>query len=323
MENLDDDFETRQRLYEQTVQMGNKIIDFMRKEYKSKFDQYPTTFREDFCSSGIYCEKWVKSSYNTYAIGIDIDQKALDYGVKYNIYDNKRMKLINHNVLDPYLPSSIEVNKNEKQEEKEKESNHHNENEDDNEDEDEYKEVDINKLSTFNIICSMNYSHFLLTKRKDLLKYFQNVYESLDKTSMFFIDFYGGPHIYSSSEHSSNKQDNYYCLSSKMNIMNNNQTIDLKFKQNKKYNSLFHYTFRVYSLIELKEAMEEVGFKKFKVFIKLFNEDEEDDYEEYKEVSFKKEFYCSEGKGRFNGYLIGIKDENTKKRKCMKGNKKH
>ena len=33
----------------------------------------------------------------------------------------------------------------------------------------------------FDIICSLNYSHFLLTKRKDIKKYFENVYANISK----------------------------------------------------------------------------------------------------------------------------------------------
>lgn len=256
--------ERKHELYETTVQSGRKLVEFFRKEYKLIFLKLPHTFREDFCGTGKLCSEWCKLNFENRAVGLDIDQPTLDYGIKFNKnFDS--MELLNHNVLEPY------------------------------------------NQETFDIICSLNYSHYILHKRKDLVKYFNNVYSGLNKNGIYILDFFGGSHIYETKAFTSFKRKDYYQMfGEQVNILNNVTKCSLRFKigNKKKFEPLFHYDFRVYTILELREALEEVGFNKFKVYVKECTEEESDDYHEYEEIDIDGEYFVEEE--RYNGFIIAI-----------------
>jgi hypothetical protein len=161
---------------------------------------------------------------------------------------------------------------------------------------------EFNPDEKFDIICSLNYSHFLLTKRKDLLKYFTNVRKNITK-GIFVMDFYGGSHIHTDHVYEQSKSSGFYEFHGKaIDMLKNISECGLHFKIGKKFKPLFNYTFRVYSLIELRECLEESGFERFKLFIKEINEDEEDDYKEYEEVDIDGSYFPSSD--RYTGFLI-------------------
>ncbi len=130
----------------------------------------------------------------------------------------------------------------------------------------------------------MNYSHFLLVKRFQLVKYFSNVITNLNSRGIFIIDLFGGSHIFEDHKYDKSCSDVYQFTGSNINILNNISKCALNFKEKKnKYRNLFNYNFRVYSIIELIEALEEVGFNYFKLYLKEISDD--DDFEEYEEVN--------------------------------------
>lgn len=247
--------------YQKSVQNVKKETEFFRKTYRMIFNKVPNTFREDFCGTGLLSCEWVKNNVMSSAVGIDIDQEALDYGEANNI-NCDRVKLINQNVLDEFNPDD-----------------------------------------KFDVICSLNYSHFLLNKRSELLTYFKNVRKNITK-GIFIIDFFGGSHIYSDHKYEHSKSSGFYEFEGgQMNILNNKSLCKLNHKIKKnKFETLFKFAFRIYSLIELREALEEANFNNFKLFIKEINDDDGDDYAEYEEVDINGEFFTESE--RYNGFLI-------------------
>ena len=160
------------------------------------------------------------------------------------------------------------------------------------------KEFDKNEK--FDIICSLNYSHFLLTKRTELKTYFKNVFNNISR-GILILDFFGGSHVY--ENHSFNKMEFYQFSGKAINIMNSISKCSLNYKIKKnKFKTMFTYEFRVYTIIEMREALEEVGFTKFKIYIKEINEDDEDDYTEYEEIEIDGEYYPESE--RYTGYIV-------------------
>ena len=74
------------------------------------------------------------------------------------------------------------------------------------------------------------------------------------------------------SDHVHNNTSDYYEFRlSQIDIINSITICTLNFKNDKdEYETLFTYKFRVYSLIELKECLEDAGFKKFKIYCNIF-----------------------------------------------------
>jgi SAM-dependent methyltransferase len=256
----------RHLLYQKSVQNPKREIEFYIKQFRNVFNKIPLKFREDFCGTGLLCCEWVKSNVLNTAIGIDYDLDTINFGIENNVN---------------YLSSGS----------------------------DRVKLIHQNvldpfdNLEKFDIICSMNYSHFLLTKRKDLVKYFKNVKSNLNTKGMLLMDFFGGAHVYDYHTHN-NLSEIYKYIGEQMNILNNITVISLNFKNDKNnFEPFFKYNFRVYTLIELKEALEDAGFNKFKIFIKdIDEEDRENNFIEYEDISFEGVYFP--GTDRFNGYLI-------------------
>jgi hypothetical protein len=260
---------SKYELYQKSVQNVKKEVEFFKKVFRLIYNKMPTTFREDFCSTALLSCEWVKGNVLNSAVGIDFDQETLDWGMQNNINNlttgSDRIKLIKQDVLEQFDPSQ-----------------------------------------KFEIICSLNYSHFLLPTRKQILKYFQNVVLNLESKSVFILDFYGGSHIFSDHKYQHNKSSDFYEFSGKqMNILNNQSKCSLNYKIKKnKYKPMFSFNFRIYSIIELREALEEAGFNEFKLYIKEMNDDDEDDYAEYEEVDIDGEYYPESE--RLNGYLMAM-----------------
>jgi hypothetical protein len=268
------DSKSKFEFYQNSVQNAKKEAEFFKKEYRMIFNKVPTSFREDFCGTAKLSCEWVKSNVMNTAVGIDFDEETLIWARENNISNlnsgSDRIELINMNVLTEYNPDR-----------------------------------------KFDIICSLNYSHFLLNKRTDLLKYFINVRKNIKK-GLFIIDLYGGAHIYSDHKYQHQKSSDFYEFSGKqVNILNNTSLCSLNYKvSKKKFTPLFSFKFRIYSIIELLELLEESGFSKveekgkYKLFLKEINDDEEDEYQEYEEVDLYGEYFPESE--RYTGFLISI-----------------
>ncbi len=257
-------------LYQKSVQNAKKEAEFFRKVYRLIYNKVPETFREDFCGTGLLSCEWVKSNVMNSAVGLDFDKETLEWGRDNNINNltsgADRIKLLEQNVLDEFDQSQ-----------------------------------------KFDIICSLNYSHFLLQKRKEIFKYFSNMVQNLQTKGIFILDFYGGSHIFTDHKYQRSKSSSFYEFSGKkMNILNNQSACSLNYKIKKnKYKPMFSFNFRIYSIIELREALEEVGLNGFKLYIKEIEGDDEDDYSEYQEVEIDGEYYPESE--RLTGYLIAYK----------------
>lgn len=249
-------------LYQKFVQNPKKDLEFFRKNFRNIYNTVPTQLREDFCGTGLLCCEWVKLNVCNTSVGLDIDKDTIDWGIMNNVSNLSSQDRVR-------LIQHNVLNQ-------------------------------FNPEEKFDLIISLNYSHFLLTEREELLTYFRNVRRNIVK-GMFIIDFYGGSHIYEDHEHD-NGSGFYKFESRAIDVVRNIHSCFLCFKIDESYHTLFNYKFRVYSLIELKEMLEEAGFKRFKIFIKDVSDNKENAYVEYKELDFKDEYYPQ--LERYNGFLI-------------------
>jgi hypothetical protein len=257
-------------LYQTTVQDPKKELEFFRKIYRNIFSRVPYSIREDFCGTGFISCEWVKMNVENTSVGIDIDDDPLEWGRKNNIMNlssgDDRVKLYNHNVLVEWDPKQ-----------------------------------------KFDIILSLNYSHFLLNKRTDFVSYLKNVKKNVDK-GFYVLDFFGGSKIYSDSSVKRNfgqeKNDHSYEFKAKkLDLLNNFSYCSINFKLGKKkLNNLYNFKFRVYSIPEMIDCFTEAGFNNFRIFIKEYFDEDEDEYSEYFELNFSEGFYTDAE--RFNGYIF-------------------
>lgn len=98
-------------LYKKAVQSPENDVVFLRDTFKELKGKSPKVFREDFCGTFALSTEWIKLDPRHEAIGVDLDVEPMEYGKKNYLTQltpnqQKRMSLINGNVLDPKLPKA-------------------------------------------------------------------------------------------------------------------------------------------------------------------------------------------------------------------------
>lgn len=218
--------------YKASVQNPDEDIKFFSKTYRSIYKKSGRTFREDFCGTFSVGISWLKAHPQNKAIVVDIDKEPLNYGIKHYLtplssQQQKRIKILNKSVLNSSLPSA-------------------------------------------DIISVSNFSYLVFKERKMLLKYFKNVRKQLNKKGLFFIDLFGGVSCYEPNEevtdHGSFK---YYWDQDCFDPITNYTKCHIHFKrksERQKRQKVFSYDWRLWTLPEVKDVLEDAGFSKVHIF---------------------------------------------------------
>ena len=217
--------------YKKSVQNPPEDISFFTKTFKSIYKKKPYTFREDFCGTFYLAYHWIKANSKNKAISIDIDLTPINYGIKNHISQLKpsqqeRLLVLNKNILTPRLPSA-------------------------------------------EIIAVSNFSYFILKTRKEMLKYFKNVRKSLMKEGLFILDLVGGPDCEKLSEEETEYEKfSYFWDQDYFDPIQRigHFYIHFKRKGEKKQLKQFSYFWRLWTIPELKELLQEAGFSKTFVY---------------------------------------------------------
>ena len=217
--------------YERSVQNPEGEVDFMLKEYKRFYGHPPYVLREDFCGTGAISCNWVEQNKQNYAWGVDLDDEPIEMGKerhysKLSKKEQERMIYLNENVLKTSAPK-VEV------------------------------------------ICAFNFSYWIFKKRKELLKYFKSVRKSLTKQGVFFLDLFAGPESQKLiTDKKKLKNLTYFWECQHFNPLNHDCTFAIHFKdhQGKKHENVFTYHWRMWTMPELRDLLEEAGFSKTVVY---------------------------------------------------------
>lgn len=217
-------------LYRKAVQSAENDVVFIRNTYAELKGKAPRTFREDFCGTFALSTEWIKLHQRHEAIGIDLDPEPMAYGRQHYLNkltaeQQRRMKLIEGNVLDPHLPKA-------------------------------------------DIVAAMNFSYFCFKQRDLMKKYFANVYKTLNKDGMFLVDLFGGSQCYDAIEDTIKHEDfTYYWDQTNFDPVTNGALFHIHFRvKGQKIEQVFTYDWRLWSIPELRDIMDEVGFKKTHVY---------------------------------------------------------
>ena len=223
------------------------------------------TLREDFCGTFALCCEWVKRSDNFEAIGVDNDSGPLAYGEKHDLSllspsQKNRLNIFKKDVLEAGLPKA-------------------------------------------DLAVAMNFSYFIFKKRQVLKKYFQNVYKSLNEDGIYLVDNFGGPSCMEANEHETiNDEFSYYWDQDNFEPLTNEAQFYIHFKRKgeKKREKVFSYNWRLWSIAEIRDLFEEVGFRESKVYWEQSDEDG-DGNGDFKEVQKGEE--CES----WVAYVVGLK----------------
>jgi len=221
----------RHKLYEMSVQDVSHEYSFINKTFREIRGYNAHVLREDFCGTAKMCCEWVRKRDKNTAVGVDIDPEVLSWGKKHNFSKlksaaRKRITLLRENVMKV-------------------------------------------RSKPAQVILAMNFSYQLFKRRDTLKKYFKNVQKSLANDGIFFLDAFGGYEAYSETkEKTKHKGFTYIWEQESYNPITGDMTchIHFHFPDKSRMKKAFTYEWRLWTLPELRELLEEAGFSKITVY---------------------------------------------------------
>lgn len=233
----------RHVLYEKSVQCVESEIDFVDETFRKLRGRKARILREDFCGTANTSCEWVRRRRRNRAIGVDLDADVLAWGQKHNVAKLKnaagRITLVNKDV--------IEV-----------------------------------QTEPVDAVLAMNFSYWLLKQRQLMRFYFRRVRDALTDDGIFFLDAFGGSEAYvEEKETTKYKRFSYIWEQASFNPVNAECVcrIHFKFPDGSKLRNAFSYTWRLWTLPEIRELLEEAGFIRSTVYLEGTDEDGEGDGE--------------------------------------------
>lgn len=218
-------------LYTQAVQSPETDVDFLKKTYRQLRGKSAKILREDFCGTFRLSIEWVKNRPEHKAWAVDYDPEPLEYG--------------RHQYLEK-LPAQVQRRL------KTSESN-----------------VLTSKLPAADIAIALNFSYFFFKERPVLKTYFSNVRKSLRKDGLFIMDVFGGTQCTDAIEDKQKHEGFTYFWDQKyFDPVTNEALFYIHFqpKGKKKIKNVFTYDWRMWSIPELRDLLDECGFKKTHVY---------------------------------------------------------
>jgi len=234
----------RHEMYQYAVQAPDTEVEFFEETYKKLRGKNPLSMKEDFCGTALLSVEWCKSDPERSAIGVDFCPDTLKWGEEHNIKPasaeiGNRLQIIEADVRDVAEPK-----------------------------------VDIT--------CALNFSFCIFKTRDELRSYFAKALDGLKDDGMLILDMFGGTECLDELEEETEMDEvdaSYLWEHDKFNPINNDILchIHFEFPDGSRMDKAFSYDWRLWSLQELRELLEEAGYSKVRVYWEEFEEDDEDD----------------------------------------------
>ncbi|PRQ09639.1 class I SAM-dependent methyltransferase [Enhygromyxa salina] len=238
----------RHELYELSVQDPPSEVAFTTSTFRKLRGREALSVREDFCGTAVFSLAWVKSHPQRTAIGVDLDRETLMWGLDKRIrpaggdYES-RLTLRNGNVLEPSAPLA-------------------------------------------DVAVGFNFSYWCFDTRDSLRTYFEAARAGLTSDGVLYLDAYGGTEV---CMHDVNERE----VRDETGVINDGETfiyvweqvefnpltshmdcaIHFEFEDESRIDNAFTYSWRVWSLAELSELLQEAGFTN----VRIWTEDEDED----------------------------------------------
>lgn len=226
----------RHRLYERAVQNPGAEIDFVERTYRALRGRHARLLREDFCGTAALACEWVRRRRTNEALGVDRDPEVLDWGLRHNLaaltaHQRARIRLLEQDVAGP-------------------------------------------AGQPLDLVLAMNFSYWLLTGRRRLRDYFTRVRAALAPDGVFFLDAYGGSDAYRRISEERPVDDPelgpfvYRWEQADYDPINGRLLchIHFDFPDGSRLERAFSYEWRLWSLPEVRDLLEESGFSRVLVY---------------------------------------------------------
>lgn len=238
----------RHVLYQKSVQAPEAEVEFMDQTFEALRGRKALSMKEDFCGTAYLAVEWCKSDPARTAIGVDIDKPTLDWGLQNNIAPAgtdiaSRITLIEADVRDITEPK-----------------------------------VDIT--------CAFNFSYCLFETRDELRHYFEQARKGLKEDGMLVLDLFGGTECEDVLEEETDIEGEpatYVWEQVSFNPIDHHMecAIHFDFDDGSRIENAFTYAWRLWSIPEIKELLEEAGYSKVRIYWERYEDtgDEGDELE--------------------------------------------
>ncbi|KAJ1963398.1 hypothetical protein H4R35_007252, partial [Dimargaris xerosporica] len=218
-----------------------------------------SALREDFCGTAALCQEWVQAHVNNTATGVDIDPQVIQYARTHTLADARtaaRVRLVQGNVLTIDAALSRHSVPDATTHDCALPSEHH-------------RHPPLPKV---HIIASLNYALFYFHERQHLVQYLRICCANLHSFGILVADAFGGTRLFSSLPRTKTRSMgtyNYHFEYRSFDALTNlgRYAIHFEFRDGSWIRNHFKYTFRIYSLAELREAMVEAGFHRVHIWV--------------------------------------------------------
>jgi hypothetical protein len=231
----------RHDLYQRAVQDGTSDVAFLERVWTEVYgDRYrPMHFREDFCGTALLCATWVASSAERTAEGFDIDEETLAWGHEHN--------------LAPLGDAAARVRLHP-------------------------RDVRESGERPADILCAQNFSYQIFRDRRELGDYFRRVRSHLSESGILVLDAFGGSEAVEVLEEEREIEDGDFTYvwdqkSFSPATHHMDCRIHFRFEDGSRIKNAFRYSWRLYTLPELRDLLLEVGFREVRTYFEEFDED--------------------------------------------------
>jgi len=222
-----------QRLYELAVQEPDLEVGFIARTFRRLRNRPARSLREDFCGSAACACEWVRAHRSNHAIGLDLHQPTLAWGMHHNVAglsaaQRERIRLLARDVRHPGKDAGG---------------------------------VDV--------IAALNFSYWVFKSRSQMRRYFSAARSSLVRDGVFFLDIYGGHEAQKIQiERRQCAGFTYIWDQASFDPISHDITchIHFAFEKGPMLRRAFTYQWRLWSIPEIRELLAEAGFKKITVY---------------------------------------------------------
>lgn len=228
-------------LYEEAVQDAPVEMEFVAETFAELRDREARVLREDFCGSAWAACEWVKRDPQNRAIGVDLDADVLQWGREKHLArlseeQQARVQLLEGDVL-------------------------------------------ATSTDPADITVAMNFSYWIFKQREQLREYFRTVHDGLADDGIFVMDCYGGYEAFQ-DEYKEDRDCGSFTYTWEQEYYDPvtgdySCHISFKFKDGSRLRRAFSYHWRLWTLPEIRELLQEAGFSDVTVYWQGEDEDGE------------------------------------------------
>ncbi len=230
----------RYQLYQNAVQAPETDIEFFEERFIEAHGHRPMRLREDFAGAAFLSTTWATSDPERSALAVDLDPEPVAWGFKHNLDHGNhpaadRVQQIIGDVREPHGED-------------------------------------------FDVVCAMNFSFCILQERQELREYLKTAFFSLVDEGVLFLELCGGTEVMTeATEERVIEGGTYIWEQASFNPINHELTCYIHFvlENGTRLDRAFEYTWRLWSIPEIRELLQEVGFTSSEVYWEAVNEDGE------------------------------------------------